>query len=131
MLITKNTKIPLGRLKNIRTCKKLSQEHLARGLGIDRTTYIRKEQGSIPITTGEWLKIAIVLGEEPSYFFSSMEKGKSLIKVREPERILLKLYRSLTPEEQKDMANSLRLMLKGIKRKKVKEAVDLLTRVTV
>jgi len=128
MLIAKTT---LERLRKIRICKKLSQEHLARGLAIDRTTYIRKEHGSIPITTEEWLKIALILSEEPAYFFSTNPDGSSLINVEEPERALLRLYRTLTPEEQQDMANSLRLMLKGIKRKKVKEAVELLTKINL
>ncbi len=131
MPVTKITKTTLKRLKDIRICKGLSQEHLARGLGVDRTTYIRKEQGLIPITTEEWLKIALTLDEEPAYFFSSKEEGRSLVNVEEAERILLKLYRSLTPEEQQDMANSLRLMLKGIKRKKVREAVELLTKLSL
>ncbi len=128
---TRTTEATLKRLKEIRTCKGLSQEDLARGLGVDRTTYIRKEQGSIPITTEEWLKIALVLDEEPVYFFSLNEGGRSPVNVEEDERILLKLYRSLTPEEQQDMANSLRLMLKGIKRKKVREAVEMLTKISL
>jgi transcriptional regulator with XRE-family HTH domain len=126
MPTVKITRATLKRLKNIRICKKLSQEHLARGLGINRTTYIRKEQGTIPITTEQWLKIAAMLDEEPSYFFSSNHAGRTMVSIEETERLLLKLYRTLTPEEQQDMRNSLRLMLKGIKRKKVREAVGLL-----
>ncbi|VAV83115.1 hypothetical protein MNBD_DELTA01-172 [hydrothermal vent metagenome] len=129
MPATKTIRTPLKRLRNIRTSKRFSHEDLARGLGVDRTTYIRKEQGSIPITTEEWIKLALTLDEEPAYFFSSNEEGRSMVNVEEAERILLKLYRSLTTEEQQDMANSLRLMLKGIKRKKVREAVELLTRI--
>jgi len=123
---TKTTKTTLEKLKNIRTCNSLSQEHLARALGINRTTYIRKEQGSIPITTEEWVKIAAILDEEPAYFFSTSKKGHTMVSLEESERRLLKLYRSLTAEEQQDIRNSLRLMLKGIKRKKVKDAIELL-----
>jgi transcriptional regulator with XRE-family HTH domain len=113
------TKEILRRLKVLREEKRLRQEHLARRLGVDRTTYARKEKGSIPLTTEEWLKLARAMGEEMEYFFTS-----SFSDIEARERLLLKLYRSLSPSEQRDLLATMHLILKGIRRKKVQDALD-------
>lgn len=59
----------LDRLRVVREAKMLSQDDLARRLGIDRTTYVRKENGRIPVTTEEWLKISRIIEEDVEFFF--------------------------------------------------------------
>ncbi len=118
-----STKEILLRLRVLRMEKRLRQSYLARRLGIDRTTYARKEKGTIPITTEEWLKIAGALDEEMDYFFISPDSADG-----GRERLLLKLYRSLSPEEQSDLVASIRLMLKGIRKKAVQDTLERLAR---
>lgn len=115
-----NTREILKRLKVLREEKRVGQEYLARRLGVDRSTFARKENGSIPITTEEWVKLARAMDEEMNYFFSS---SCSLDKdVR--ERLLLRLYRSLSLTEQRDLLGTMRLILKGIRRKKVQDTLN-------
>ncbi|MEE8574574.1 MAG: helix-turn-helix transcriptional regulator [Thermodesulfobacteriota bacterium] len=59
----------LERIKITRTEKGIRQEELAEALGIDRTTYLRKESGQIPLSVEELLKIAEALDTNPAYFF--------------------------------------------------------------
>lgn len=114
----------LDRLKTARTRKALRQDYVARCLGIDRTTYVRKEMGVIPITTDEWLKLADALEEEPAYFFtiSTARLNESAMDVR--EMLLVRLYRSLKTDEREELVCCLHLMLKGIRRKGVRETLD-------
>ena len=115
-----NTREILKRLKVLREEKRVGQEYLARRLGVYRSTFARKENGSIPITTDEWVKLARAMDEEMNYFFSS---SSSLDKdVR--ERLLLKLYRSLSLTEQRDLLGTMRLILKGIRRRKVQDTLN-------
>ena len=124
MLSTKNI---LKRLRTAREEKPLSQERLARRLNIDRTTYIRKEKGHIPITTEEWMKIAEAMDKEPSYFFDSgrerLRKGEA---VEKPERLVLALWRTLNAEEKRDFTACLRLIFRGVRKKKVQGALSAL-----
>jgi transcriptional regulator with XRE-family HTH domain len=113
------TKEILRRLRVLRQEKRLRQEYLARQLGIDRTTYARKESGSIPIKTDEWLKLAEAMNEEMVYFFTP-----SASNIGARERLLLKLYRSLSLKEQNDLLVCIRLVLKGIRRKKVQDTLN-------
>ncbi|MBI5345443.1 MAG: helix-turn-helix domain-containing protein [Deltaproteobacteria bacterium] len=120
-----NTKNVLGRLRALREEKDIRQEYMARRLGIDRTTYVRKERGAIPITTAEWLKLADVMKEDPSSFFTfspSVAPGTAMVN----ERLLVKLYRSLSQDEKNDFVSTLRLMLKGVRRKTVKDTLEML-----
>ncbi len=59
----------LDRLKSLRKTRGIRQGEIAKELGVDRSTYVRKEQGEIPIITEEWLKIAKMLDVNPAYFF--------------------------------------------------------------
>lgn len=61
----------LQNLRTLRKSKEIRQEDIAPKLGLDRSTYVRKENGAIPISTDEWLKLAEVLEINPSYFFVS------------------------------------------------------------
>ena len=131
MLSTKNI---LKRLRAARKEKLLSQERLARRLNIDRTTYIRKEKGHIPITTEEWMKIAEAMDKEPSFFFDSgrerprgthTERGGSG-EAEEPERLVLALWRTLGAEEKRDFAACLRLIFRAVRKKKVQGALSAL-----
>ncbi|MBI5888139.1 MAG: helix-turn-helix transcriptional regulator [Deltaproteobacteria bacterium] len=121
----------LGRLRTLREKKGLSQGHIARRLRIDRTTYVRKELGLIPITTEEWLKLAVAMDEDPCYFFrASAKRGHSPASqgaAGMTERALVELYRSLSREEKKDLISIIRLMLKGIRRKMVIKTLERLS----
>ncbi len=120
----------LRKLRDLRVEKQMRQEHLARKLGIDRTTYIKKEKGYIPITTDEWLGLAAALDEDVSYFFASDNKAADKASqerlIGDKERFLIKLYRSLSRQEQEDLLSCIRLLLKGIKRKKVVDTLGML-----
>lgn len=120
----------LGRLRTLREKKRLSQGHIARQLGINRTTYVRKELGLIPITTEEWLKLADAMDEGPCYFFrASVRRANSSASQATgiTERALVELYRSLNREERKDLISIIRLMLKGIRRKMVISTLERLS----
>lgn len=59
----------LKRLRMLREAKKFTQDIIARQLRCDRTTYVRKENGLVPITTVEWIKISEFLNVPVAYFF--------------------------------------------------------------
>jgi transcriptional regulator with XRE-family HTH domain len=109
----------LKRLKVLREEKRLRQGHLARRLGIDRSTFTKKENGTVPITTDEWLKLAKAMGEGMEYFFTAASTN---IELR--ERLLLKFYRSLNHTEQRDLLRTIRLILKGMRRKRVHDTLN-------
>ncbi len=109
----------LKRLKVLREEKRLRQGHLARRLRIDRSTFAKKENGIIPITTDEWLKLARAMGEEMEYFFSAASSNTEI-----RERLLLKFYRSLNHTEQRDLLGTIRLILKGMRRKRVHDTLN-------
>ncbi len=112
----------LMRLKTLREQRSLSQGAVARSLGINRTTYVRKEGGHIPITTGEWLKLADLMGVEPGYFF--LLPGKTEGEDGDVYGMtLLALYRSLRAMEQRDLLTLIVIAFKGIRRKKVREKI--------
>jgi len=115
-----NTKDILGRLRNLRKEKAIRQECIARRLGIDRTTYVRKERGAIPITTDEWLKLAYAMKEDPSYFFSAPVPVMGLKKKYSDgkEKLLLKLYRSLDSVGKDEFICTLSLALKDARKKR-------------
>ena len=112
-----NIKYILDRLRNLRIKKGLRQDQVAKVLGVSRTTYVRKEQGSIPITTEEWVRLADSLGKEPGYFFSLLSED-------EKETLILKLYRALTPEERSDFLCAVDLVLKRVARKNIVQALE-------
>ena len=117
-----NTKDILDRLRTLRIEKALRQEHVATTLGVSRTTYVRKEQGTIPITTEEWVKLANVMGKEPGYFFSLSDMG-------DKEVFLLKFHRALTPDERVDLLSGIDLIFKRAKRKEIVKALENLVKV--
>jgi transcriptional regulator with XRE-family HTH domain len=99
----------LKRLKVLREEKRLRQGHLARRLGIDRSTFTKKENGTVPIAMGEGME----------YFFTAASTN---IELR--ERLLLKFYRSLNHTEQRDLLRTIRLILKGMRRKRVHDTLN-------
>lgn len=114
----------LGRLKALREEKALKQERVAECLGIERSTYVRKELGEIPITTEEWIRLAEAMGKDPAYFFAPespppREKGSK-------RELLCKLYSSLNEAERDDLLCVIHLMLKKIKRKTVQNTLKML-----
>ncbi len=116
------TKEILNRLKVLREEKDLRQEYVARRLGVDRTTYVRKENGAIPITTEEWLKLGDAMEKDPSYFFTPQRPYLETPEAAR-ERLLVKLYRSLTPAQKEDFICGVHIMLKGIKKKAVRDTL--------
>ncbi len=122
-----NTRVILGRLRALREEKELRQGYIARRLGIDRTTYLRKELGLIPITTKEWLMLAVAMNEDPCYFFRIPPEHADPARIA--ELALIELYRSLSRKEKKEIISGIRLILKGIRRKLVREALERLTAV--
>lgn len=92
----------LNRLKSLREARALLQEDVARSLGIDRTTYVRKEKGLIPISTKEWLKLAKTMEAEPEFFFDFSETVKKDCLTSCDEDALLKHYRALNIKERKE-----------------------------
>ena len=117
-----NTKEILIRLKALREEKELRQEQIATCLGIDRTTYVRKESGAIPITTEEWLKLGETMEMDPSYFFGI--SGPNEYKDGDmKERLLLNLYKLLSPDDRDCMIAALRLLLKNVQSKGVQDAL--------
>lgn len=120
-----STKDVLDRLKNLREELSLRQDYLAKRVGVDRTTYVRKEGGAIPITTDEWIKLANAMGREPAYFFSP---GRD-IPGPEPgqrEALLVRLYKTLRPAEQDDLVFTVYSKCRCIRRKAVQDTLKLL-----
>ncbi|HLE18133.1 MAG TPA: helix-turn-helix transcriptional regulator [Syntrophales bacterium] len=116
----------LKRLKSLREELALRQDYVAGRVGVDRTTYLRKEGGSVPITTDEWIKIAGAMGADPSYFFSSCDEIKPQPELAPRERLLLRLYRSLRPAEQEDFVCAVYCKCRHIRRKAVQDSLKLL-----
>ncbi|MFQ5428302.1 MAG: helix-turn-helix domain-containing protein [Thermodesulfobacteriota bacterium] len=114
--------IVLKRLKALRTRRGLSQNVPAKCLGVNRSTYVRKEQGGIPLTTEELIKLAELLGVEPGYFFMSDVEAMEVLEDGHAGT-LASLYRSLKGEEQRDFLTLIVIAFKGIKRKKVRENI--------
>lgn len=100
----------------------MSQSELARCLGVNRSTYVRKEQGNIPITTEEWITLAGFMGVEAGYFFASDSAGEVLHEDG-VAGTLASLYSSMQVMEQEDFLTLISIAFKGIKRKKVREAI--------
>lgn len=119
-----NTRVILYRLKRSREERGLRQDEMARCLDIDRTTYLRKEKGQIPISTEEWLIISEVLDKDPTHFFidSDMTLDESPTELQ--EHLIAKLYRALSEEDRRDFLFTIRLILKGVESKEVSEALD-------
>lgn len=111
------TKDILDRLRSLRVEKELRQDYVANVLGVSRTTYVRKEQGSIPITTDEWVKLANALGKDLAYFFNLSPSG-------DKEELLVKFYRTLAPEEKSDFLSAIELIFKRVNRKNLTQALE-------
>jgi len=112
----------LMRLKALREQRSLSQCLVAQTLGTNRSTYVRKELGYIPITTEEWIKLAARMDVEPGYFFEAASAASEEYQ-NTPDTALLALYRSLRVMEQRDLLTLIVIAFKGINRKKVKENI--------
>ena len=102
--------------------KKLKQDEIAKHLGIDRTTYLRKEKGQIPLTAEEFLLIADFLElnllqvslQNPHLHYSTLMMTGTRLK---DENLLIRIYRLLNNDERRrDLLFSLRLILKGVER---------------
>ena len=119
-----NTRVILYRLKKAREERGLRQDEMARCLDIDRTTYLRKEKGQIPISTEEWLIISEVLDKDPTHFFIDIDMSLEESPTELQEHLISKLYRALDEEERRDFLFTIRLILKGVENKEVSETLD-------
>lgn len=119
------TKEVLLRLKALRVERELKQGYVAKRLGIDRTTYVRKEKGLIPITTEEWLKLAEALDETPSYFFM---KGPPAHGLDVRESAIIGFYKSLSPDEKEKFIGNIICLYEGVCRNEAGRALDDLKR---
>lgn len=136
--MTKGDEI-LTRLRSLREDCEYSQDLIAKKIGINRTTYLRKEAGIIAITTDEWVRLSNILGVEVEYFFNLNDgkrakdkksrggnRGTEEEDSEAEEGPLLRLYKTLTRRERAALITSLRSTLKDIKRKNVQQALNLL-----
>lgn len=121
-----NSKDILERLRTLREEMDLRQDYMAMRLGVDRSTYVRKERGSIPITTDEWLKLAEAMDRQPAYFFSFTPVCIQESDLGEKERLLVKLYRSLRADERSNLICNIHLTLKCIRRKAIRDTLEML-----
>ena len=119
-----NTRVILYRLKMAREERGLRQDEMAQCLNIDRTTYLRKEKGQIPISTDEWLIISEVLDTDPTHFFIDSEMSIEESPTELQEHLIAKLYRALDEDDRRDFLFTIRLILKGVKNKEVSETLD-------
>lgn len=119
-----NTRVILYRLKLVREERGLRQDEMARCLDIDRTTYLRKEKGQIPISTEEWLLISEILDKDPTHFFIDTDMSLEESPTELQEHLISKLYRALNEEERRDFLFTIRLILKGVENKEVSETLD-------
>jgi transcriptional regulator with XRE-family HTH domain len=119
-----NTRVILYRLKVAREERGLRQDEMAQCLHIDRTTYLRKEKGQIPISTDEWLIISEVLDKDPTHFFIDSEMSLEESPTELQEHLIAKLYRELDEDDRRDFLFTIRLILKGIENKEVSETLD-------
>ena len=67
----------LDRIVSSRKDKRYTQAEVAARLGLERSTYARKELGMIPITLEEMLLIADLLELPVTSFFVSVRKRKT------------------------------------------------------
>ncbi|MBE9531354.1 MAG: helix-turn-helix transcriptional regulator [Proteobacteria bacterium] len=119
-----NTRVILYRLKKAREERGLRQDEMARCLDIDRTTYLRKEKGQIPISTEEWLVISEVLDKDPTHFFIDSDLTLDESPTELQEHLIAKLYRALDEDDRRDFLFTIRLILKGVENKEVSETLD-------
>lgn len=68
----------LEHIATVRRERKYTQADIAHRLSINRSTYVRKEKGIIPMTLKEFLSIMIFLKINPEEF------GKLIFKKRKP-----------------------------------------------
>jgi DNA-binding XRE family transcriptional regulator len=119
-----NTRVILYRLKMAREERGLRQDEMAQCLDIDRTTYLRKEKGQIPISTDEWLIISEILDKDPTHFFIDSEMSLEESPTELQEHLIAKLYRALDEDDRRDFLFTIRLILKGVENKEVSETLD-------
>lgn len=113
----------LERLKTLREERDLRQEYIAKRIGVDRTTYVRKEGGKIPISTDEWLKLSEAMDVDPAVFFRARELSNKLDS-KSKELLLVKLYSILKRQERKDLIRGIDTMFKDVRRKNVQEVLE-------
>lgn len=72
----------LEKIREIRKAKGIKQGHIAEALGIDRTSYSKKEIGKVPLSLDELLTIMHLLDIEWHDLFSGMSPKILAIRAR-------------------------------------------------
>ncbi|PXY41636.1 hypothetical protein DMB65_06710 [Flavobacterium cheongpyeongense] len=92
------------RIKEEREKKKFSQSYLALELKLDQSQYSRRENGAIPLTVNELLKIAEILGVKPEKFFATIGDECSVAKPDESIVKIITLYEICMKEKDERIA---------------------------
>jgi len=66
----------LRRIASIRKEKEFTQARVAEALGLERSTYVRKEKGTIPLTLKDLLLIIEFLDIQPETLFKTSHSKK-------------------------------------------------------
>lgn len=122
--MTDDMKEILGRLKSLRVAKGLRQADMAGLIGVDRSTYVRKERGAIPISTEEWLLLSAALGRNVSLFFDGQGAHVRTERHLPDEMLFKRLLKALRPDEKRYFFHAVTQMFKGIRRKDVASILD-------
>lgn len=85
----------LERLKELRTARELRQSDMANYLKIDRTTYVKYENGASEPPLATLIQIAEYFNVSVDYIV-----GKNNVNLPENEMTLLKIFRQLTDTGQ-------------------------------
>lgn len=97
---------------------------MAEQIGVDRSTYVRKERGSIPISTEEWIILSDALGKQITHFLAEHGGPTGKDAQTTEETLLMRLLRALRPEEKRYFFHTVSMMFKGVRRKEVASAID-------
>lgn len=92
------------RIKQEREKKKFSQTYLALELKLDQSQYSRRENGAIPFTVDELLKIAEVLRVKPEKFFGIIDDECPVAKSDEAIVKIIGLYETCIKEKDERIA---------------------------
>lgn len=122
--MTDDMKEILGRLRSYRVAKGLRQADMAEQIGVDRSTYVRKERGSIPISTEEWFLLSAALGKDVSLFFVGQGPPVRTERHLPDEALFKRLLRALRPDEKRYFFHAVTQMFKGVRRKDVASILD-------
>jgi transcriptional regulator with XRE-family HTH domain len=90
------------KIRQARIKANLTQDDLAKMVGYTSRSSINKiEKGLVDLPRSKLIKISNALGVTPSYLMGWEEEKPPVNELSEDERLLLELYRKVSPETQK------------------------------